>query len=146
MKVRIRRFLPLVLLLALISFPGIRAGNEGSEQMHFGVQAAKKGLWREALFRWERAYKILPDNPRILNNLAVAYEISGDFERADATYREALRLAPDNHDIRLNYDLFSAYYKDLAARKPPPESPQTAPAVPEPGVQPEEKPPDAPPR
>ncbi len=146
MKVRIRRLLPLLLLPALFSIPELRAGDTGSEQMHFGVQAAKKGLWREALFRWERAHKLLPDNARILNNLAVAYETNGDFDRADVMYREALRLAPDNRDIRQNYDLFNAYYKDLAARKPRPESPQTAPAAPEPVGQPEEKPPDAPPR
>jgi tetratricopeptide (TPR) repeat protein len=132
-RVRVRRLLPLLLLATFLPLPALPAGNEGYEQMAFGVRAAKKGLWREALFRWERAVKLLPDNPRLLNNLAVAYETAGDFGKAGEMYEQALRLAPENRDIRQNHQLFSAYYKELVARqeqekgREPPPSPPPAP-------------------
>ena len=123
------RLLPLFLLALFLPRPAHSVGNE-------------KGLWREALFRWERASKLLPDNARILNNLAVAYETAGEFEKAQAMYTEALRLAPDNRDIRQNHTLFEAYYKDLLARKEHDASP---PPTPDSGKEPEKEPPDAPP-
>jgi Flp pilus assembly protein TadD len=145
-KARSRRLLPLLLLAASVA--ALCLASEGSEQMDFGVRAAKKGLWREALFRWEKASKLQPANARILNNLAVAYEIGGDFDKAEAMYREAQRLAPDNKDIRQNHDLFTAYYKELLSRKQHQEMQPSPPPAPEtqsaPDSQaPEEKPPDA---
>jgi tetratricopeptide (TPR) repeat protein len=144
-RLRLRRLLPLLLLAVFFPLSVRSAGNEGPEQMDFGVRAAKKGLWREALFRWEKASKLLPDNARVLNNLAVAYETAGEFVKAEEMYKEALRLAPDNRDIRQNYDLFTTYYKELLARKEREESQAPPPSPPEPGPKPEEKPPDAPP-
>ena len=143
-SVRPRRLLPLLLLLALLPSPAPLARSEGSEQMEFGVRAAKKGLWREALFRWEKALKISPGNPRILNNLAVAYETGGNYQKAEELYGEALRLAPDQSDIKQNYELFSAYYKELLARKKAGEGREEPPVAPAPETQPEERPADAP--
>jgi len=139
------RLLPLFLIALFLPRPALYASSEGYEQMDFGVRAAKKGLWREALFRWERASKLLPDNARILNNLAVAYETAGEFEKAQAMYQEALRLAPDNRDIRQNHILFEAYYKDLLARKEHDEDRASPPPTPDSGKEPEKEPPDAPP-
>ncbi len=76
------------------------------EQMRFGVEAAQQGLWREAIFRWERLVKTQPDNPRLRNNLAVAYESIGDVDSARRSYREALRLNPASKEIRDNYNSF----------------------------------------
>ena len=145
-RARHRYLLPLLLLLALFPLPARSAGNEAFEQMEFGVRAAKKGLWREALFRWEKALKLLPENPRLLNNLAVAYETSGNHAKAEELYAAALRQAPDNRDIRQNYELFTAYSKELAARKDREESREPPPSAPEPGQEPGERPPDATPR
>ena len=139
-----RRLLPLLLLLALLPSPAPFARGKGSEQMEFGVQAAKKGLWREALFRWEKALKLSPGNPRILNNLAVARETGGDFQKAEELYREALGLAPNDKDIRQNYELFTAYYKELLVRKKAGEGREGPPVAPAPETQPEERPADAP--
>jgi len=139
-----RRLLPLLLLLALFPSTAPLARSKSSEQMEFGVQFAKKGLWREALFRWEKALKLSPGNPRILNNLAVACETGGDFQKAEELYREALGLAPDNKDIRQNYDLFTAYYKELLVRKKAGEGREGPPVAPAPETQPEERPADAP--
>jgi len=91
--------------------------ESAKEQMQFGVKAAKDGLWREALFRWEKALKLDPTNVRLLNNLAVAYETAGNFQKAEALYQQALRGDPGNRDIKQNYDLFMSYYKQIQSRQ-----------------------------
>lgn len=94
--------------------------------MQFGVEAAQQGLWREALFRWERAARDDPENARLRNNLAVAYESLGRLEEADREYREARRLAPDNREIRDNHVSFQKLHpafaggEDAATPAPPP--------------------------
>lgn len=137
----------LILMAALTTLAAAPSGESVHEQMDFGVKAAKKGLWKEALFRWEKAVKLQPDNPRLLNNLAVAYETAGDFEKADATYRRALEADPSNRDIKQNFDLFTNYFKQVLARKERAGDPGAGAAVnPPPGE--EEEPPledDAPP-
>src|SRR5437867_872814 len=94
-----RGLLLLVPLSLLPFFAALAERGDRSAQLDFGVEAARKGLWREALFRWEKAHKLSPNNPRILNNLAVASENTGDFEKADGFYQEALRLQPGNQTI-----------------------------------------------
>lgn len=71
---------------------------------------AKKGHWREALFRFEKAAAMKPDDAEIQNNLAVAYEAVGEAARALAVYRRALELAPDDAKIKRNYARFAEYY------------------------------------
>ena len=145
---RIPRFRDLasLVLAFLLCLPGLLASQEGEarEQLEFGVKAAKKGLWREAQFRWEKALKLDPGDPRILNNLAVACEIAGDFGRAESLYKEALRRDPGSKDIKQNFDLFSSYYQTIRSRREK-DAAQTAPAPPPPDETKQEKPPDAPP-
>jgi Tfp pilus assembly protein PilF len=114
---RRQRILLLLLTAVVTSLAAAPSAESVRQQMDFGVKAAKRGLWKEALFRWEKAVKLQPDNPRLLNNLAVAYETAGDFEKADATYRRALQVDPSNRDIKLNFDLFTTYFKQVLARK-----------------------------
>ena len=96
--------LPLLLVLAA---PATEARTASVEQaLRFGVEVAQKGLWQEALFRFEQAAKMAPDDAKALNNLAVALEQAGEFDRARAAYEKALELAPDNMHIQQNYDLF----------------------------------------
>jgi Flp pilus assembly protein TadD len=102
--------------------------ESSKEQMQFGVKAAKSGLWREALFRWEKAFKLDPKNVRIINNLAVAYETAGDFQKAEALYRQALQVDPGNRDIKQNFDLFMSYYKQIQSRQEKEPSPPSSPA------------------
>ena len=77
-----------------------------SAQDNFGVQMAKMNLWREALFRFERAVEINPGDALAHNNLAVAYEANGDFEKARKEYLEALRLDRTNQYIQKNYSRY----------------------------------------
>jgi Tfp pilus assembly protein PilF len=75
-------------------------------QDNFGVQMARINLWREALFRFQRAVEINPSDARAHNNLAVAFEANGDYERARKEYLEALKLDRSNQYIQKNYSRF----------------------------------------
>lgn len=84
--------------------------KRASAQINFGVKAAKMNLWREALFRFERAVQIDPADAMARNNLAVAYEGIGEFEKARSAYTEALRLDRSNQYIQKNYSRFVEFY------------------------------------
>jgi len=77
-----------------------------STQDNFGVQMARMNLWREAMFRFQRAIEINPQDAQAHNNLAVAYEANGDFEKARKEYLEALKLDRSNQYIQKNYSRF----------------------------------------
>src|SRR5260370_35135675 len=72
-------------------------------QDNFGVQMARMNLWREALFRFERAVEINPSDAMAHNILAVAWEANGDFEKARKEDLEALKLDRTNQYIQKNY-------------------------------------------
>jgi Flp pilus assembly protein TadD len=74
--------------------------------VEFGISVARKGLWKEALYRWERATQIDPTYAAAFNNVAIAYEQQGNFEKAREAYEKAVQLEPNNLQIRQNYDLF----------------------------------------
>lgn len=80
-------------------------------QLQFGVKMAKRGLWNEALFRFRAADRLDPENPRIINNIAVAYEALGKFDKALEHYQEAVRAAPSNAELRKNYSRFVEFYR-----------------------------------
>ena len=100
-----RAFLLLVPLL-LASGPAPAAEKTSSQEVKFGIEVAQQGMWREALFRFERAVEADPQNPSALNNLAVALEQMGQFQEARERYERALELKPDDLYIQQNYDLF----------------------------------------
>jgi Flp pilus assembly protein TadD len=96
-----------VLLLVMSSSPAYAdARTDAKSQVEFGIAVAQKGLWREAIYRWERAVDIDPTYAAAYNNLAVAYEQGGMLEQARAAYETALTLDPKNEVIRDNYDQF----------------------------------------
>jgi Flp pilus assembly protein TadD len=85
--------------------------EESKEQVAFGIEVARIGLWREATYRWEKAVELDPGNASARNNLAVAYEQAGEFDQANAEYEKALELEPNNTYIRQNYELFREAYE-----------------------------------
>lgn len=108
-------------------------------QLSFGVDMARRELWSEALFRFLQAEAQDPNNPRIQNNLAVAYEATGDFENALKHYQQALRLDPNNRDLRANWTRFSQFYSAFTQQRraqagqpaqPGAAAPEEAPAAP----------------
>ena len=93
----------------MLGIPTIALADERSDakaQVDFGIAVAQKGLWREAIYRWERASTIDPNYAAAWNNLGIAYEHEGLFEQARDAYEKALDLEPDNIMIQQNYDLF----------------------------------------
>lgn len=82
------------------------ARADAKSQVAFGIDVAQRGLWREAIYRWERAIQIDPTYAAALNNLAVAYEHEGQLEKARDAYEKALAIEPDNLQIRQNFELF----------------------------------------
>jgi len=82
------------------------ARSDAMAQVEFGITVAQRGLWREAIYRWERAVEIDPTYAAAFNDLAVGYEHEGQFEKARQAYEKAIALEPENAQIRQNYDLF----------------------------------------
>ena len=97
----------MLVLLALASAPlQADARSDAKKQVEFGISVAQRGLWREAIYRWERAAQIDPSYAPAHNNLAIAYEHEGDLAKARAAYERALELEPGNALIKQNYELF----------------------------------------
>ena len=70
------------------------------------MNVALRGLWREAIYRWEKAVDLDPTYAAAFNDLAIAYEHEGQLDKARKAYEKALALDPNNAAIRQNYDLF----------------------------------------
>jgi Tfp pilus assembly protein PilF len=105
------------LLLALATTPAFAdQRGDAKEQVEFGIQVAQRGLWREAIYRWERATQLDPTYAAAFNNLAIAYEHEGQLDRARGAYEKAIALEPDNAMIKQNFDLFKEI-NDRTAKK-----------------------------
>jgi len=74
--------------------------------VEFGISVAQRGLWKEALYRWQRAVEIDPTYAEAYNDVAIAQEHEGRLSEAREAYEKALKLAPNNSIIRQNYELF----------------------------------------
>ncbi len=96
----------------------------------YGSEMARKGFWREALFRYEKAAAERPNDAQIQNNLAVAYESTGDTTRALAAYKHALELAPQDVKIKRNYARFAEYYTSVQRASSLPAPSSSAPPAP----------------
>lgn len=123
----------------ILSFPlllvacggGYGRPDSATSQLGFGVDMARRGLWSEALFRFHQAERLDPNNPRVYNNLAVAYEATGNYQKALEYYQRALKMSPDNRDLRANYARFVEFYQGFK-----PDEQATGPVSDRPGDQP----------
>src|SRR5215211_4823081 len=133
---------PLRLRTLILSLPlilvacggGYGRPDSAQSQLAFGVDMAKRSLWSEALFRFHQAERLDPNNPRALNNLAVAYEAVGDYQKALEYYQKALKQSPDNRDLRANYSRFVEFYQgfkpdEQAKGEKPPAPPAPGPTT-----------------
>jgi Tfp pilus assembly protein PilF len=99
--------LPLALVLCVSGVASAQdARKQAQSQVEFGIAVAQRGLWQEAVFRWERAVEIDPTYAAAYNNLGIAFEQLGKFGQAGKAYEKALELEPQNLSIQQNYDLF----------------------------------------
>ena len=82
------------------------ARSEAKSQVEFGINVAQRGLWREAIYRWEKAAELDPTYSAAFNDLAIAYEHEGQLDKARKAYEKAIELDPNNAQVRQNYELF----------------------------------------
>lgn len=120
MKRAVHRWVPVLAfsILVLGCGHGTDVSRE-STQNDFGVNMARQNLWREAMFRFQRAVQMNPQNAMAHNNLAVAYEANGDFENARKEYLEALRLDRSNDYVKKNYSRFVEFLSRNKKRSSP---------------------------
>jgi Flp pilus assembly protein TadD len=91
-------------LSASLAFADAR--GDAKSQVAFGISVAQRGLWREAIYRWEKAVELDPSYAAAFNDLAIAYEHDGQLDKARKAYEKALELEPNNPDIKQNFELF----------------------------------------
>src|SRR5437868_12256362 len=109
--------LMILLLLGATAAPmAADSRSDAKKQVEFGIAVAQRGLWREAIYRWERAVQIDPRYAEALNDLGIAYEHEGDLDKARTSYEKALELEPNNALIKQNYELFKEI-NDRTTRK-----------------------------
>jgi Tfp pilus assembly protein PilF len=101
-----RFFAAIVFAAALSGVAYADARADARAQVEFGIAMAQRGLWGEAIYRWERATQLDPTYAAGFNNLAVAYEHEGQLDKAAEAYERALKLEPNNALVRQNFELF----------------------------------------
>ncbi|HXD19261.1 MAG TPA: tetratricopeptide repeat protein [Vicinamibacterales bacterium] len=117
------RVLTILLLFGAAATPlAADARSDAKKQVEFGITVAQRGLWREAIYRWQRAAQIDPKYAEAYNDLAIAYEHEGDLEKARVAYEKALEIEPNNALIKQNYELFKEI-NDRTTRKDTPDDP-----------------------
>lgn len=107
-----KKALLLILLLPFFMVITRCASPLPKSQLHFGILAAQRNLWDEAIFRWKKAIQLEPDSHAAHNNLAVAYEKKGLWEEAKKEYEIALELNSKNEYIQSNYEKFKQRYQE----------------------------------
>jgi len=128
-KMTVAALIMLAMFVAGAAVAGDPASKEAGAEMEWGYKAGRHGYWQEALMRFRHANELTPDQPRILNNVAVAQEANGlyeealltyqeGYEEALLTYQEGLAIAPNNDALRRNYMRFQEFYATYIA---PPE-------------------------
>ena len=102
------RLATLFVLVASVAASPAAADARGDAKalVDFGISVAQKGLWREAIYRWEKAIETDPTYAAAYNDLAIAYEHEGQLVKARKAYEKALELEPNNSQIQQNFDLF----------------------------------------
>jgi Flp pilus assembly protein TadD len=112
MKIRLA-FIPALVAMSFAAPAFADARTDAKAQVEFGIDVAQRGLWREAIYRWQKATEIDPTYAEAFNDLAIAYEHEGQLDKARQAYEAAVKLNPNNPEIRQNYELF----KEINDRK-----------------------------
>ena len=104
----IQRLVVLTLLSALLAAPAYAdARGDAKKQVEFGIPVAQRGLWREAIYRWERATQIDPTYAaRLQQPGASPTSRRASWTRPARPTRRRSQLEPNNALIKQNFDLF----------------------------------------
>lgn len=97
-----KRIILVALALLLVSC----ASRTGRPNFDFGNRLAQQEVWQEAVYRWKLSLENEGESAAVHNNLAVAYEHLGKFTEAEEEYRKALKLEPEQPQIKANYEQF----------------------------------------
>jgi Flp pilus assembly protein TadD len=72
------------------------APNDPMTRFNYGLSLVEKGDLRGAIDQYRAGLRSAPDHVRLLDALATALAAVGQREAAEATFRRALTLAPDD--------------------------------------------------
>jgi len=117
MSARLATVLTLVAALSASAPVFADARSDAKSQVEFGINVAQRGLWREAIYRWEKATQLDPSYAAAFNDLAIAYEHEGQLDMARKAYEKAIQLEPNNTQIQQNYELFKEINDRTSAGK-----------------------------
>jgi hypothetical protein len=118
--------------LLIVACGAASAGKPKTKNLaRFAADMAERGNWREAQYRWGIARREQPDNPRILNNLAVAAEVLGDVDQAKQLYEQAVGASGGNPHIIDNQRRFAWSLKQRNGSDEAEDSGEQAPPAPE---------------
>lgn len=107
-------WVPVAALLAVwVSSPALPQSGGPTKVMIFAADMAERGNWREALYRWEQVNRDVPDNPKVLNNLAVAYEVLGRLEESHDFYARAVTRSGGDPEIAENSRRSARFWRQV---------------------------------
>ena len=70
------------------------APNDWIPNTEYGIFLYRASRYSEAVKVWERSRQLVPDNVRLLNNIAAAYHMLEDYEDAASAFQRALEIEP----------------------------------------------------
>jgi eukaryotic-like serine/threonine-protein kinase len=70
------------------------APNDWIPNTEFGIFLYRNSRYEDAVKVWERSRNLVPDNVRLLNNLAAVYHMLEDYEDAASALQRALEIEP----------------------------------------------------
>lgn len=73
-----------------------------------GTVMAKQGLYADSIPFYERAMSLAPDRASVLNNLALAYTMEGQLDKAEPLLRKAAALGKDDARVARNLELVAS--------------------------------------
>jgi type IV pilus assembly protein PilF len=117
MNARLAALLVFVAALLASASAFADARGDAKAQVEFGINVAQRGLWREAIYRWEKATELDPTYAAAYNDLAIAYEHEGQLDKARKAYEKASELEPNNSQIQQNFELFKEINDRTSAGK-----------------------------
>jgi Flp pilus assembly protein TadD len=83
-----------------------------------GTVLAKQGKYKESIAYFERARLLAPQQSSVLNNLAMAYTMTGEAERAEGLLREAAQMKGSDPRVRQNLALVMGLQGKTADKTP----------------------------
>ncbi len=92
----------ITLILLVVFFLAGCSANRVNTEFKFGNKLAKRGLWKEAYYRWSRALKDGENSAAIHNNIAISLEFQNKLKEAESEYQKALKLSPGSEYIKRN--------------------------------------------